>query len=95
MKPFLGNTLRIGINSVLENCILEEDLPGKFAGLRPTCLQTIVFYLFSFSNGVSQACQLDLVLSFRVFFFLLLFFSVPAASLTLSLGEGKRALAPP
>lgn len=63
------------MNSVLENCTLAGDLTGKFAVCVPLrmlfldCLQTIAFYLFSFSNGVSRACQLDPVLSLRVFFF--------------------------
>lgn len=80
------------MNSVLENCTLAGDLTGKFAVCVPLrmlfldCLQTIAFYLFSFSNGVSRACQPDPVLSLRVFFF---FSSVPAASSALSLGEGK------
>lgn len=83
------------MNSVLENCTLAGDLTGKFAVCVPLCmlfldcLQTIAFYLFSFSNGVSRACQPDPVLSLRVFFFFGFFSSVPAASSALSLGEGK------
>lgn len=84
------------MNSVLENCTLAGDLTGKFAVCVPLCmlfldcLQTIAFYLFSFSNGVSRACQPDPVLSLRVFFFFFFFFR-PCCFLSSQSWRRKRA----
>lgn len=58
-----------------------------------TCLQRIAFYLFSFSNGVSQACQPHLVLSLR--FFSLSFFFVPCRFFSSQSQRRKRALTTP
>lgn len=61
-------------DSVWENCTLAGDAVANLQRVFLhtcflDCLQTMAFYLFSFSNGVSLACRPRLVLSSRLSLF--------------------------